>query len=43
MSPPRFTHYELKLEGDGDIIAFLSQHLPATFPTRTRRRVLRVR
>jgi len=28
MSPPRYTHYELKLEGDADIIAFLAQHLP---------------
>jgi len=33
MSPPRYTHYELKMEGDEDIMAFLNQHLPATFPT----------
>jgi hypothetical protein len=25
---PRYTHYELKLEGDPDIIAFLKDHLP---------------
>lgn len=33
MSPPKFTHYELKLEGDENIMAFLKDHLPATFPT----------
>lgn len=33
MSPPRYTHYELKLEGDPDIIAFLKEHLPKRFDT----------
>jgi hypothetical protein len=33
MSPPRYTHYELKMEGDADIIAFLKDHLPATYAT----------
>jgi hypothetical protein len=31
--PPRYTHYELKLEGDSDIIAFLKEHLPKRFDT----------
>ena len=26
--PPKFTHYELKLEGDADVINFLAIHLP---------------
>jgi len=30
---PRYTHYELKLEGDADIIAFLKEHLPKRFDT----------
>jgi hypothetical protein len=33
MSPPRYTHYELDLEGDPDIIAFLADHLPDRFDT----------
>ena len=33
MSPPRYTTYELKLEGDADIIAFLKSHLPASHAT----------
>jgi hypothetical protein len=33
MSPPKYTHYELKIEGDADVIAFLAQHLPARFDT----------
>lgn len=28
MSPPKYTHYELKMEGDADIINFLTIHLP---------------
>ncbi len=30
---PKYTTYELKLEGDPDIIAFLKQHLPERFDT----------
>jgi hypothetical protein len=33
MSPPRYTHYELKLEGNPDVIAFLKEHLPDRFDT----------
>jgi len=33
MSKPRYTTYELKLEGDADTIAFLKQHLPASHAT----------
>jgi len=33
MSPPKYTTYELKLEGDADIIAFLYQHLPGRHTT----------
>jgi hypothetical protein len=33
MAKPRYTHYELKLEGDPDIIAFLKDHLPDRFAT----------
>ena len=33
MSPPKYTHYELKLEGDPDVIAFLKDHLPDRFAT----------
>jgi hypothetical protein len=33
MSPPKYTTYELKLEGDADIINFLAQHLPDNHAT----------
>ena len=30
---PKYTTYELKLQGDADIIAFVKEHAPKTFPT----------
>lgn len=33
MTPPRYTTYELKFEGDADTIAFLKAHLPASHAT----------
>lgn len=30
---PKYTTYELKLEGDADVIAFLKEHLPDRFDT----------